>query len=78
MSEAAKHYEANKELFDFWIQRREQLQIGMTILRPIVKEFKELNPGMRPDSCSECVVDLLVWAKMQYKKQTKKQKNETS
>ena len=78
MTEAIKHYEANKELFDFWIGRREKLQIGMAILRPIVKAFKEHNPGMRPDSCADCVVDLLVWVKMQYKKQTKKTKNETN
>jgi len=78
MTEAIKHYEANKDLFDFWIERREKLQIGMVILKPIVEEFKKQNPGMRPDSCSECVVDVLVWVKMEYKKQLKKNGNEKS
>jgi len=77
MSELFKHYEANKELFDFWIERREKLQIGMAILKPLVEEFKKQNPGMRPDSCADCVIDVVIWAKIQYKNELKKQSGET-
>jgi hypothetical protein len=72
MKEALLHYEANKDTFDLWINEKSKLQVSNDIFLPIIPEFKKAFPSVNLDGCQECIIDMLVWIKSEWKKSNKK------
>jgi hypothetical protein len=70
-----QHYEANKAVFDAWIDCNSKLQISADIFQPLIEPFKKEFPSVNLVGCPECLIDMLRWVKSEWKKtQTKSKK----
>lgn len=69
-----EHYEANKAEFDLHIQERSKLQPSMDLLKPMIGPFKAEFPTVNLVSCHECIIDMIVWVRSEWKKTQDKPK----
>lgn len=69
-----KHVQDNAELFNFWIERNERLQYSADVLKPLIEPFKAANPTVNIHGCQDCIIDMLIWAKIQLKNKPNKTK----
>lgn len=72
-----QQYEAHKEEFDFYIAesvngRTHKLEISNDIFKPLIEPFMKANPTVNLNACKDCVIDMLVWTKAEWKKTQKK------
>jgi hypothetical protein len=75
-NEFKEHVLKNRDVFKMWIENKEQLQKGMDILKPIIPEYKKVNPINNLESnCQDCILDMLIWALIQVKEPNKKKNN---
>lgn len=65
-----EHYIQNKETFDHWIKVHERLQISNDIFKPLIKPFMAANPNVNLNGCQDCIIDMLVWVRAEWKKTT--------
>ena len=70
------HITANLPAIDLWIEMNAKLEASSDVLQPIVKEFKAVkeHANINLSGCKECLIDMLRWAKSEYKKATLKTK----
>lgn len=61
------YIEQNKDLFNLWIETKAMLEPSADIFKPLIPVFIESNPGVNLYSCKECILDMLIWAKIQLK-----------
>ena len=69
-----KHYEENQLTFDLWIETKTRLQPSQDLIQPFIAPFKKEFPTVNLDGCPECLIDMLVWAKSEWKKSIKPKK----
>lgn len=62
------HWELHAETFNFWIERHERLQSGMAVLKPLKPLFIAGNPTVNITGCQDCLIDMLIWCRMEYKR----------
>ena len=63
-----KHVKENEDTFKFWIENHTQLQASNDIFAPIIPEFQKAFPQTNVYSCPNCIIDMLMWARIQLKK----------
>lgn len=68
------HVANNSEVFDLWINNNSRLEPSADILQPLIKPFETENPGVNIRSCKDCIIDMLIWAKIQLKNKTNERK----
>lgn len=68
MKEFYDHVHQNLELFNHWIENQSRLQISNDIFKPLIPVFQEANPTVNIYGCQDCIIDMLIWCRMQYKK----------
>ena len=61
------HVANNSEAFDLWIENHSKLQHSADILQPLIEPFLKENPTVNLKGCSDCIIDMLIWAKIQLK-----------
>lgn len=78
--EAIEHFKKHIDRFNSAIDNKLVLQPSSDYLKPLIPIFEEeTNTSVR--SCSDCLIDMLIWFKLEIKKNesqsTKKEKSET-
>jgi hypothetical protein len=63
-----QHYEQNKETFDLIIRNKTGHQASHDLFIPFIEPFKKEFPTVNLENCQECVIDMLVWVKSEWKK----------
>jgi hypothetical protein len=63
-----KHVKENEETFKLWIEMNETVQPSNDLLAPIIPVFNKEFPTMNINSCQECVIDMLRWARIELRK----------
>jgi hypothetical protein len=72
MEEALKHFQSNLPTFQLWIDTNARLQWSSDILQPLIKPFKEANPSVNVHGgCQDCIIDMLMWYKIELSKSQK-------
>lgn len=66
-----KHYEDNKETFDMWIREKTRLQVSNDIFKPLIEPFTTEFPTVNLNGCQDCIIDMLIWVKSEWKKTQK-------
>jgi hypothetical protein len=61
------HIETNLPTFNMWIENHSRLQISNDIFLPLIPVFQEANPTVNLNACQDCIIDMLIWCRMQYK-----------
>lgn len=57
-----KYTNTNIEILRMYVNNNIRLQIGMDILKPIIKEYSLEYPNALNGNCSDCIIDMLRWA----------------
>lgn len=70
------HVANNSEVFDLWITNNSILEPSADILQPLIKPFEAENPGVNIRSCKDCIIDMLIWAKIQLKNKPKNERKQ--
>lgn len=68
-----KHYEELKDSVAFWIDSNAKLQSSSDFLKPFITAY-ERETEFRVLSCQSCIIDCLIWFRMELKKQTELKK----
>lgn len=68
--EITKHYIANKNVIDFYIQTNARLQEGMDLLKPFVHFYNEQGYTLSPH-CPDCLIDMLRYCRKEINESTK-------
>lgn len=63
-----EHIETNLPTFNLWIENHSRLQISADILQPLVPVFMEANPTTNLNGCQDCIIDMLIWCRDEYRK----------
>lgn len=66
----AKHYNANKDVIDFYIRTNARLQEGMDLLKPFVDFYNEQGYTLSPH-CPDCLIDMLRYCRKEINESTK-------
>lgn len=62
------HIKENHDTFSVWFRTHQKLQLEQDILKPLIEPFKEANQGVNLKGCPNCILDMLGWALIEYKK----------
>lgn len=73
-AEFYKHIEDNSVVFDLWIDIHAKLEPSADILKPLIEPFLKENPNVNIYGCKDCVIDMLIWAKIQLKNKPNERK----
>lgn len=70
------HVENNLEVFNLWIETNSRLQASADILKPLIGPFLTENPTVNLNGCPDCIIDMIIWSKIQLKNKPNTKKNE--
>jgi hypothetical protein len=73
-AELFNHIKENHDTLSIWFKTHQKLQIGHDMLKPLIEPFTEAFPGVNLNGCPNCVLDMIGWALVEYKKETESQK----
>ena len=68
--EIIKHYNANKDVIDFYIRTNARLQQGMDLLKPFVDFYNEKGYTLS-HNCQDCLIDMLIYCRKEINETTK-------
>lgn len=65
------HIKNNLPTLVIWFKTKQRVQASSDILKPIIPAFKEEFPTVNLYGCPDCVLDMIGWAIIEYKKALK-------
>lgn len=64
------HISQNIEVLQVHIDNHNRVQPSADIVKPLIEPFKTAFPDVDIYSCPDCVLDMIQWSLIQYKRQT--------